>query len=93
VSHFLDHDPGARMQRERARAIGQFPTNSRWRHYKGNIYRILTLAVNESDLTLAVVYCDDDMGRTWFRPLDEWDQYVRHEGETVRRYERLETHS
>jgi hypothetical protein len=93
MSHFLDHDPGARMQRERARAIGQFPTNSWWRHYKGNIYRILTLAVNESDLTLVVVYCDDDMARTWCRSLSEWLDVIAHEGKLVQRYERLETHS
>lgn len=45
---------------------------SRWQHYKGGFYRVVTVGKREADLTPVVVYAAEQDGSVWVRPLDEW---------------------
>jgi hypothetical protein len=44
----------------------------RWRHYRGNVYRITALAIVEATMRPVVVYSLGDPGRSWTQPLDEF---------------------
>jgi hypothetical protein len=44
-----------------------------WRHYKGQFYRVITVARLESDPNVQmVVYCSFNRTSTWVRPLNEF---------------------
>ncbi len=53
---------------------------SKWRHYKGGIYKLLGCCRLEATLVPHVVYKlwedGDDHGVWWSRPLSEWDEEV-----------------
>lgn len=60
-----------------------------WKHYKGAVVEVLTLAYLESDLTLCVVYREHGSGVTWIRTLAEWEQMVEVDGKAVPRFRRF----
>jgi hypothetical protein len=60
-----------------------------WKHYKGGMYRILTLAKNNQtdDLYDAVVYVDaTDPEKIWTQSLERFLSTEQHEGNTVPRF-------
>lgn len=57
--------------------------NGLYRHYKGGLYRVICRAWTESDGVEQVVYCPENGGHYWVRPLSEF----------VQRFERVEVES
>ena len=56
--------------------------NALYRHYKGNLYRVLYLAKHTETLEDLVVYVNvEDESHVWARPLSMWNDPV---GDTVR---------
>ena len=50
----------------------ELQVGQRWRHYRGNVYRITALAIVEATMRPVVVYSLGDPARSWTRPLDEF---------------------
>lgn len=62
-----------------------------YRHFKGDLYRVVFLALNPNGSEWMVVYepLYENPGAPFFaRPLREWDEIVEREGVRVRRFER-----
>lgn len=63
----------------------------KYRHYKGNNYEVLGIALHSETLEKMVVYKalygDKEI---WVRPLSMWDEDVIVEGKTVKRFTLIE---
>lgn len=63
----------------------------KYRHYKGNNYEVLGIALHSETLEKMVVYKalygDKEI---WVRPLSMWDEDVIVEGKTVKRFTFIE---
>ena len=60
-----------------------------YRHYKGGLYRLLTVATNEADHEPVVVYMSLQHGSVWVRPVSSWVENVETSGGYARRFEFL----
>lgn len=60
---------------------------SRWRHYKGHEYEVVTCAVVEATMEVVVVY--RDAGFVWTRPLAQWEEPVTFQGAPTPRFQRI----
>jgi len=62
----------------------------RYRHFKGNEYNVVKLALNSETLEEYVVYeaCYGERC-TWVRPACMWNELVEYNGETVKRFEHI----
>ncbi len=60
----------------------------KYRHFKGNEYRVLYIARHSETMEDMVVYQPlyGDMG-IWVRPAAMWDEIIEREGLTFRRFE------
>ena len=52
----------------------------RYRHYKGQLYEVVTYALAESNCCEAVVYRDVNTGVVWVRSLHSWLEPVMTDG-------------
>ncbi len=60
----------------------------RYRHFKGNEYRVLAVASHSETLEKMVVYQALYGGmEIWVRPLEMWCEFVEYEGRSCRRFE------
>lgn len=62
-----------------------------YRHYKGNLYELIDVAVHSEDLSEMIVYralYGDE--KLWVRPAYMWDEEVDVDGKTVKRFELVE---
>lgn len=59
---------------------------SYWTHYKGGVYQVVTLAVDESTLEPVVVYKSLRKGSIWVRTVKNWEEMVQVEGVEVERF-------
>ena len=50
-----------------------------YKHFKGNMYKVIEIALHCEDLTEYVVYKSIDTGKTWIRPKNEFLCEVDHE--------------
>lgn len=66
--------------------------NTLWRHYKGGLYKVRTLATMEGSLTLYVVYDahPQPLARPWIRPLKEWNDLIEYKNESLPRFTLVE---
>ena len=67
----------------------ELKTNQIWQHYKGGLYRIVTLAKNNQtdELYDAVVYQNaDDSSKVWTQSKDRFLGNEEYEGKTVARF-------
>lgn len=63
----------------------------RYRHFKGNIYNVINIAIHSETLEKMVVYVDvSDNNKCWVRPLVMFDDYVKLNNEFVKRFVKLE---
>lgn len=60
----------------------------KYRHFKGNEYRVLHLAKHSETLVEMVVYqaLYGEKG-IWVRPASMWNESVTHNGESLKRFE------
>jgi len=59
-----------------------------YRHFKGNLYRLLHIANHSETLEKMVVYqALYGEGEIWVRPLDMWSETVERDGKTYKRFE------
>lgn len=49
-------------------------TPGRYRHFKGNEYKVLFCARNSEDLSVMVIYVDIEGKHTWARPIEEFNK-------------------
>lgn len=57
-----------------------------WRHYKGTLYKIVSVAKNSNVPTILDIHYADAMGKTWALPIHEFTKTVMHEGKEVLRF-------
>lgn len=50
--------------------------NRVYRHYKGNMYRIIAFAKHSETLEDMIIYQSLDDGKTWARPYYMWNEIV-----------------
>ena len=59
-----------------------------YRHFKGNLYRLLHVANHSETLEEMVVYqALYGEGKIWVRPLSMWNETVERDGKTYKRFE------
>jgi len=51
-----------------------------YRHYKGNLYKIIALAKHSESLEDMIVYQGVNDGKTWIRPAKMWNETVDNNG-------------
>lgn len=61
-----------------------------YRHFKGNIYRVIAIAKDCEDLKDIVVYQNVEKGDTWTRPLDNFTEKVTRDGKTFNRFDKVD---
>ncbi len=66
---------------------------SLWQHYKGAVYEVVGLYVEEATLTPSVCYRNIGTGVVWGRPLDAFEETVTVGDRQVRRFNQLVTES
>ena len=47
-----------------------------YQHFKGGIYKVITLANSCDDMTPLVVYQNQSFGTTYVRKLEEWNEII-----------------
>lgn len=61
-----------------------------YKHYKGNLYKVLCIANHSENLEKMVVYqALYGNGEIWVRPLSMWEEIVEVEGMNVPRFEQV----
>ena len=59
----------------------------RYRHFKGNEYRVIGMATHSETLEPMVVYRPlYGEGKLWVRPASMWNETVEREGKTCKRF-------
>lgn len=65
-----------------------------YRHYKGNLYKVIDLACHSETLQWHVVYKPlyehDGMPDLWLRPYDMFMETIEFEGKTMPRFTRID---
>ena len=51
-----------------------------YKHYKGNLYKVIALAKHSETLEDMVVYASLDASKTWVRPMSMWSETVDNKG-------------
>ncbi len=60
----------------------------RYRHFKGNEYEVVAIALHSETLEEMVVYKDLKNGsKIWVRPAEMWNETVEREGKAFKRFE------
>jgi hypothetical protein len=64
--------------------------NKYYKHYKGNIYKVLlTDVMNSENLDLMIVYQDVKDLAVWVRTLDEFIETIEINGKNIKRFEEI----
>lgn len=62
-----------------------------YRHYKGNLYRVIGMATHSETLETLVIYQDEtDASKCWARPATMWTDEITLNGRTVHRFEQID---
>ena len=51
-----------------------------YRHYKGNLYKIIAFAKNSETVEDMIVYQSIKTGETWVRPKNMWNETIDEKG-------------
>lgn len=67
-----------------------------YRHFKGGLYKVLTVALHSETQEPMVVYVSLQDGQSWVRPYSHWNEYVevpQESGNTlrVRRFTKMDS--
>ena len=59
----------------------------KYRHFKGNEYEVIAIALHSESLEEMVVYRDlNNEGKVWVRPASMWNETVVRDGESFKRF-------
>ena len=62
-----------------------------YRHYKGNTYKVLHIAKHSETLENMVIYQDvNNSDKIWARPASMWNDDIKIDKKTVKRFELME---
>ena len=61
-----------------------------YRHYKGNVYRVIAVGKHSETLEDMVIYQGVKNGEYWVRPAQMWNEDVCVNGETLKRFSPIE---
>lgn len=61
-----------------------------FRHYKGNLYIVESIATHTEEGGELVIYTDAERKRTWARPRAMFEETVHVDGREIPRFERIE---
>jgi hypothetical protein len=61
-----------------------------YKHFKGNLYRVLDIARHSETEEEHVVYRAMKDDSLWIRPLSMFDEVIERDGKTVKRFEFVE---
>ncbi|MCA9324596.1 DUF1653 domain-containing protein [Candidatus Saccharibacteria bacterium] len=65
----------------------QVEIGSLYKHYKGGLYKVIGVAIEEKDNSIAVIYqAQYGKNLTFIRELDIWLEEVEFEGQKVKRF-------
>ncbi len=56
-------------------AVGKF-----YKHYKGNLYKIIALGKHSENLEEMIVYQSVKDGQIWIRPKSMWNEIIDNDG-------------
>jgi len=63
----------------------------KYRHFKGNMYEVIGVAKHSESLEEMVVYrALYGSGDLWVRPVSMWNETVKRDGKTFKRFEYVE---
>lgn len=65
--------------------------NNYYKHFKGNIYKVIAIAKHSETLEDMVVYESVKTKEIWVRPLTMWDDEVEKDGITYKRFTKIKT--
>ncbi len=51
-----------------------------YKHYKGNIYKIIAIGKNSENLEEMIVYKSTKDGQIWIRPKSMWNETIDNKG-------------
>jgi len=66
----------------------RIPAGSFFKHYKGNTYRVLNVAIAEDTGKPLVVY-ESHLGEIYARPVTEWEELLDTNGRLITRFQKL----
>ncbi len=61
-----------------------------FKHFKGNIYKVIAIAKNSETLEDMVVYQSVETGDIWVRPMSIWEDTVIRDGKSYKRFTYIE---
>ena len=71
-------------------AVRTIPTG-RYRHFKGNLYEVISIARHSETTEPMVVYrALYGEGGVWVRPAEMWNETVTRDGQTYQRFTKVE---
>lgn len=66
----------------------KIPVGSFWKHHKGNIYKVIEIALNESDLAPMVIYSNEE-GLVWVRKVDIFLEEIKINDKVTQRFTQI----
>lgn len=82
-------DPKNDVQSKLQSIRSSIPDGSKWQHYKGGRYEVVTVCVKEDSLEPMVVYRSLKYGSTWARTIENWNDSVDVDGVSTPRFIQL----
>ena len=64
-------------------------TGKNYRHYKGGLYKVISIAVHTETDEVLVVYQGVDNNKVWARPRDMFEDTVEIDGKIINRFTQL----
>lgn len=65
--------------------------DSIYKHYKGNVYRVISIGIHSETLEALVVYQDvNTPHKSWIRPLAEWLKPCMENGTQIKRFSKID---
>lgn len=64
----------------------------KYKHFKGNIYEIIAIALDSETKEEQVIYVaeDDEEGTIWIRPKKMFEETIERDGKTIKRFQLIQ---
>ena len=87
IQNVIDHSREILMLNN-FKTYGIIEPYSKWKHYKGGEYIVLTLGFSTVDRSELVIY-KDSSDRIWARPFKEWEEEILFGNAKIKRFIRI----